>query len=178
MSFQLNGYLLEKPRVGSSNSPFTSSPDDLISGPGAFNSAFPSSDELNPGRTEYLVVALQDGNLPVVQFGWTKNELGNQRFDYDGQVGNFKPLPGGPRTVVGTLGPDSNTTRLKILIPVGANPYRVALGTLGIGTTFPTTTVINDASFVFLRETSTGTLGTSSLMGVSLSYSNSSLRSL
>ena len=147
MSFSLQGYLLEKPRVGSANSPFTASPDDLISDQSAFDSAFPWYDESNPGRTEYLVVALQDGNLPVAQFGWTKNEVGNQRFDYDGQVGTFKPLPGGPRAVVGVLGPDSNTTRLKSLPPVGSAPYRIALGTIGSGITFPITTVLNDGSF-------------------------------
>jgi hypothetical protein len=147
MAFQLTGYLLEKPRVGSANSPYTSSPDDLISDSGAFNSAFPSNDEVHPGRTEYLVVAMQDGNLPGVLFGWTKNETSNQRFDYDGTVGNFKPLPGGPRTVVGVIGADSNTTRLKVLIPIGLAPYRIALGLIGSGTTFATTTVVDDASF-------------------------------
>ena len=147
MSFSLQGYLLEKPRVGSANSQFTASPDDLISDPSAFNSAFPWYDENIPGRTEYLVVAIQDGNLPVARFGWTKNEIGNQRFDYDGQVGTFKPLPGGPRTVVGVLGADSNTTRLKILIPVGTAPYRVAIGNLGSGLTIPVTSVPNDGSF-------------------------------
>jgi hypothetical protein len=147
MSLSLQGYLLEKPRVGSANSPFTASPDDLISNQIAFDSAFPASDEINPGRTEYLVVVLGDGNLPAARFGWTKNETSNQRFDYDGTVGNFRPLPGGPRTVVGVLGPDSNITRLKILIPSGSAPYRIALGTIGSGITFSTTTVLNDASF-------------------------------
>jgi hypothetical protein len=147
MGFSLNGYLLEKPRVGAANSPFTSSPDDLVSDPVAFAAAFPSNDELVPGRTEYLVVAIQDGNLPVAQFGWTKNETGNQRFDYDGTVGNFRPLPGGARTVVGVLGPDSNTNRLKILIPVGSAPYRIALGDIGSGITFSISTVPNDTSF-------------------------------
>jgi hypothetical protein len=147
MSFQLNGYLLEKPRVGASNSPYTSSPDDLISDLSAFNSAFPSNDEVHPGRTEYLVIALEDGNLPVVRFGWTKNETGSQRFDYDGAVGNFKPLPGSPRAVIGILGPDSNMTRLKILIPSGTAPYRIALGDIGSGVTFLVTTVLNDSSF-------------------------------
>ena len=139
-------YLLEKPRVGAANSPFTSSPDDLVSDSVAFNAYF-RSDEVTPGRTEYLVVALQDGNLPVAEFGWTKNETGNQRFDYDGTVGNFRPLPGGARTVVGVLGPDSNTTRLKILIPVGSAPYRIALGIIGSGITFSTSTVPNDTYF-------------------------------
>lgn len=147
MSFELQGYLLEKPRVGSANSPFTASPDDLISSQSAFDNAFPSNNENNPGRTEYLVVALQDGNLPVARFGWTRNDTGNQRFDYDGQVGTFKPRPGGLRTVIGVLGPDSNTTRLKILPPVGSAPYRIALGTIGSGITFTVTTVPNDESF-------------------------------
>lgn len=147
MPFSLSGYLLEKPRVGSANSPFTSSPDDLISDPFAFDSAFPPNDEVHPGRTEYLVVAIEDGNLPLAQFGWTKNETGNQRFDYDGSVGNFKPLPGGPRTVVGVLGADSNTTRLKILVPVGSAPYRIALGAIGSGITFSVNTVPDDGSF-------------------------------
>ena len=147
MPFSLSGYLLEKPRVGSANSPYTSSPDDLVSDSGAFNSAFSSNDEIHPGRTEYLVVVLQGGNLPAVLFGWTKNETGNQRFDYDGTVGNFKPLPGGPRTVVGVLGTDSNTTRLKVTPPVGSAPYRIALGFIGSGITFATSTVLTDASF-------------------------------
>ena len=137
MGFQLTGYLLEKPRVGAANSPFTSSPDDLVSDPGSFASGFPSNNELVPGRVEYLVIALKDGNLPVAQLGWTKNEGGIQRFDYDGTVGNFRPLPGSKREVIGVLGTDSNTTRLKIQIPIiPGPPYRIALGPIGSGTTF------------------------------------------
>lgn len=147
MSFNLQGYLLEKPRVGSSNSSFTSSPDNLISNPSVFNSTFSPTNEEVPGRTEYLVVTLQDGNLPVARFGWTKNETGNQRFDYDGQVGTFKPLPGGPRAEIGVLSSESNTTRLKILIPVGTAPYRIALGDIGSGITFPISTVLTDSAF-------------------------------
>lgn len=147
MSFNLQGYLLEKPRVGSANSTFTASPDDLISDQQAFDSAFPSTNEAVPGRTEYLVVAIQDGNLPVARFGWTKNETGNQRFDYDGQVGTFKPLPGGPRAEIGVLSSESNTTRMKILIPSGTAPYRIALGDIGSGITFPSSTVLTDSAF-------------------------------
>src|SRR5690349_9984402 len=102
------GYVLEKPRVGSANSPFTSSPDNVISNSGSYNAAY-GSDESTPGRTEYLVLCLVDGDLPDAEFGWTKNEGGVQRFDYDGQDQRFRPLLGSTRVAVGTLAADSNT---------------------------------------------------------------------
>jgi hypothetical protein len=146
MPFSIQGYVLDKPRVGAANSPYTASPDDFVSNPSDYSAVF-GTDESSPGRVEYLTLVLEDGNLPVVRLGWTKNEGGIQRFDYDGSIGTFKPLPGGKRRVVGTLGPDSNTTRLQVLKPAGSNPYRISVGVIGSGTTFPVTTVVDDGVF-------------------------------
>lgn len=151
MGFTLKGYVLEKPRVGSANSPFTSSPDNFVSDSATYNPIYGlGTNESIPGRTEYLALVLVDGNLPNAEFGWTKNEAGVQRFDYDGSEQRFKPMRGGTRTLVGTLGATSNTTRLKVQKPtvaIGVAPYRLAVGSTGSGTTFTITTVLNDGAF-------------------------------
>lgn len=149
MPLTFNGYILEKPRVGSANSTFTASPDNVISNVGTYNATF-GTDESDPGRCEYLVLALVDGDLPDAEFGWTKNESGVQRFDYDGSKDGFRPLPGAPRQLVGQLSADSNTTRVKVGIPTASttvSPYRVSVGSIGSGTTFAIQTVANDAAF-------------------------------
>jgi len=149
MGFSLKGYVIEKPRVGSANSTFTSTPDNLISDPGSYNAVF-GTDESNPGRVEYLTLALVDGDLANAEFGWTKNEDGFARFDFDGAEARFVPLRGSVRAEVGTLGPDANTTRLKVQkpnFPLGVAPYRLAVGSSGSGTTFPIVTVVNDGAF-------------------------------
>src|SRR5215831_4408596 len=110
MAFSITGYVLEKPRVGTSNSAFTVTPDNLISDAFAYGTAYPSS-ETNP-RTDYLVFVVDQGDLPVATFAWTKNEV-VQRFDYSGKDQRFVPLPGAPPTTVGTITPTVNTTRLK-----------------------------------------------------------------
>ncbi len=100
MSINTQHYLLEKPRVGAANSPFTASPDDF---------AVPSdlslfgTDENNPGPIDYLVIVLVDGNIadPKVTLGFTQNQGGVQRFNYDGTIGTFKPIAYGR---MGTLG--------------------------------------------------------------------------
>ena len=148
MSFQLQGYILQKPRVGAANSPFTASPDDFdalpISDPASFG-----TDENNPGPVDYLTLVLVDGNLPKVVFGWTKNEGGVQRFDYDGTIGTFKLLQGAKRQLVGTLGPTSNTNRLKVTRPSGSSPYRISVGVNGSGQSFVLSTVATDSNFGF-----------------------------
>lgn len=151
MAFSIKGYILEKPRVGSSNSPFTATPDNLISDSGAFDAAYPST-EANP-RTEYFVfVEPQDGNLPVAEFSWSKNEV-LQRFDYDGMEQRFKLLPGGPLDVSKALvGPNANTTSpITVPTPFSSDtvsyPFRVAVGTIGSGVTLATIFVVDDASF-------------------------------
>jgi len=144
-----SGYVLEKPRVGAANSPFTASPDNLISSQSSYNSVY-GTDESDPGRTEYLVLSLVDGDLADAEFGWTKNEGGIQRFDYDGQGQRFRPLPGSSRAVVGVLDANANTTRLKVAPPtvsVSVAPIRVSVGSIGSGTTFPAILVPNDAAF-------------------------------
>lgn len=150
MGFDLVGYVLEKPRIGGANSPFTSSPDNLIADPGAYNAVF-GPDESNPGRVEYLTLVVVDGDLANAEFGWTKNEANFQRFDFDGAESRFVPLRGAQRAEVGTLKLDANTTRLKVEqpppFPLALNPYRLAVGSIGSGTTFPITTVVNDGAF-------------------------------
>lgn len=158
MGFSIRGYLLEKPRVGAANAAYTLSPDNLISNPGAFGAVY-GSDETTPGRAEYLVLALQDGDLAEAEFGWTKNESGVQRFGYDGSEGRFRPLGGSSRTLLGTMTSDANTARLKVTKPtvaIGLAPYRLSLGP-GSGTTVPIQTVANDGAFT------TPTAGTAQL---------------
>jgi hypothetical protein len=149
MAIATKGYVLEKPRVGSANSPFTSSPDNVVSDPGTYGSVF-DTDETDPGRCEYLVLTCVDGDLPDAEFGWTKNESGVQRFDYDGSNDGFRTLPGSSRQLVGTLGAGSNTSRIQVAIPTASSvvaPYRVSVGSISSGTTFVVATVINDAAF-------------------------------
>jgi hypothetical protein len=158
MGYNLKGYVLEKPRVGAANSPYTASPDNLVSDPATYNSVY-GVDEANPGRTEYLVLVLVDGNLPDAELGWTKNEGGIFRFDYDGAEGKFRPLPGSRRLVAGTLTPgslgppivpSSNVDRLKVPPPTVSStysPYRIAVGEIGSGITFPVTLVATDSAF-------------------------------
>jgi hypothetical protein len=107
MPISTQHYLLQKPRVGSANSPFTASPDDYAV-PSNLSSF--GTDESNPGPIDYLTIVLVDGNLadPRVTLGFTQNEGSTQRFTYDGTLGTFKPIQYGR---VGTLG-----TTLRILL--------------------------------------------------------------
>src|ERR1700744_5989077 len=108
MGLSITGYVLEPPRVGQSNSPFTYTPNVYLSNPSAFNTAYPS-DESVP-RTEYCVFVLDDAETPgtgpnnnssfvEAKFAWTKNEV-LQRFDYSGVDGRFKTLPGSAPVMV------------------------------------------------------------------------------
>jgi hypothetical protein len=149
MGLSFKGYILEKPRVGSANSAFTASPDNLVSNSGAYSSVF-GDDESDPGRCDYLVLTKVDGDLPDAEFAWTKNESGVQRFDYDGLADSFSPLPGAPRSLIGILSSDANTNRLHVSTPTAlasVSPYRVSLGVIGTGTTINVVTVVNDAAF-------------------------------
>lgn len=168
MSLSITGYVLEPPRVGASNSPFTLTPNNLITDQGAFDSAYPS-DESEP-RTEYLVQVLEEafsgptgpgGNLslPDARFGWTKNEgvvqqglqVPFQRFGYDGQIGRFKTLQGSARDTLGTLAVDANTARLTAITPLIEDlvdfPVRLSAGDTGSGTTFTISLVDDEGSF-------------------------------
>lgn len=151
MALSISGYVLEKPRCGAGNSPFTPGPDNLISDPIAFEAAYPAS-EINPS-TEFLVLVTDDGGtgkLPDARFGWTKNEV-VQRFDYDGKHMAFKPLPGGPPSEIGVLAVDSNTNRLKIPTLISTDltgfPVRISVFGPGSGTTFAIVLVTEDADF-------------------------------
>lgn len=148
MGFSLKGYVVERPRVGAANSPFSSTPDVLIADFGAFNAAYPAS-ETSP-RTDYLVLTTVDGKLPDAEFGWTKNEgltptgPAVQRFDWEGKKQSFIPLPGSSPLVAGTVSPTINTTRIKVPTPIGvmaAAPFRLSVGTTGSGTTLTTSLV-------------------------------------
>jgi hypothetical protein len=155
MAFSLKGYVLEKPRLGTSNSAFTASPDNTIVNGAAFGTAYPWGSEPNP-RTEYLVYVETDGNLPDARFAWTKNEgkekLAFQRFDYEGMEQRFKFLPGGPLDQLPTpLNANANTTRLKAPKPsiddLSLFPMRVSVGSSGSGTTMTIQLVDLDTSF-------------------------------
>jgi len=161
MAFEISGYVLEPIRVGQANSPFTQTPDNLISDQGTFDAAYPSAETVS--RTDYLVVVTSEGTphagfLVDAQFGWTKNEgtsnLGPvvQRFAYAAQQGRFKPLPGAAITVVGNLAADSNTNRLKVRAPVQVAvvpdaPYRLSVGSTGSGVDWAVTVVALDVDF-------------------------------
>ncbi len=158
MGLSITGYVLEPPRVGSANSPFTMTPNNYVSDQGAFDTAYPS-DESVP-RTEYCVFVLNDFVTPGTgpdgtrsftdaTFVWTKNEL-VQRFDYEGQDGRFKALPGSVLEAAGVLAADANTTRLKVTPPLSPQlssyPVRISIGTAS-GTTLTSVVVVNDAAF-------------------------------
>ena len=158
MPLSITGYVLDPPRVGSANSPFTATPNNYLSNPGAFNAAFPSNESVP--RTEYHVFVLNDFEPPGTgpggsrsfvdaRFCWTKNEV-IQRFDFEGQDGRFKTLPGSAPIEAGVLSSDSNTNRIKVQPPISTNlsayPVRVSVGT-GSGTNFTVNLVLNDGAF-------------------------------
>jgi len=158
MGLSITGYVLEPPRVGSANSPFTMTPNNYVSDQGVFNTAYPS-DESVP-RTEYCVFVLNDfvtpGTGPAntrsftdATFVWTKNEV-VQRFDFEGQDGRFKTLPGSVLEVAGVMAVDADTNRLKVTPPLSSQistfPVRISIGTAS-GTTVTTVVVVNDAAF-------------------------------
>lgn len=147
MGLVIRGYAMEPPRVGQSNSPYTFTPNAVISDQGAFDAAYPSN-EANP-RTEYHVFVLRDGDLHDATFCWTKNEE-LARFDYDGAGQRFRTLPGAPLIEVGALSSSANTTRLVASPPalsdLSAYPVRLSVG-VGSGTEFAVTIVPTSASF-------------------------------
>ena len=139
MGFSITGYVLEPPRVGAANSPFTLTPANFESSPSAFSSHYSSAE--NVPRTDYLVLVMQDGKLPGAVFGWTKNEgfvVGEaeiDRFGYDGRHQQFRPLPGGPPLVVATFGPTLNSSPVSVPVqisdttsPPTSAPFRLSLG--------------------------------------------------
>lgn len=158
MGLSVTGYVLEPPRVGDSNSPFTYTPNVYVSSQGAFDAAYPSNE--SAPRTEYHVFVLQDYVAPGTgpgdtrsfvdaRFCWTKNEV-IQRFDYAGAEGRFRTIPGSVLEVAGTMAADANTNRLQVTAPIssdlGSYPVRVSVGT-GSGTTLTAATVLNDGAF-------------------------------
>lgn len=150
---QLTGYVVEKPRVGTANSPYTSSPDNLISNQSAYDTGFGVNED-SPGRTEYLTLVIKDGDIPEATFGWTKNEGGIQRFDFDGAEGKFRTLPGGRLVELGVLTLESNSTRLKAS-PIPAynatySPFRISVGDIGSGVTFTVHLVDLDSNFTVI----------------------------
>lgn len=144
MSFAIKGYVFEPPRVGTGNSPYTMTPNDVITNQGAFSAVYPDGSEPNP-RADYMAIVMQDGLLVNATFGWTKNEV-VARFDYDGAAQRFRPLPGGPLLLVGQVGPTLNATRLKVPVPQqvtapsAAAPWRLSVG-VSSGTTLATVLV-------------------------------------
>ena len=141
----ITGYVLEPPRVGAANSPYTQTPNIYVSDQSAFDTAYPS-DESAP-RTEYHVFALIDGDFPDCTFCWTKNETINH-FDYDGQQQRFKTMPGAVLDQPGILGPTANSTRLVVAPPLSPDfflyPIRLSVGS-GVGTAFTTILVTLDS---------------------------------
>lgn len=161
----ITGYVLEPVRVGAANSPFTQTPDIVISDQGAFDTAYPTA-ETEP-RTDYHVTIREDGRLHEATFMWTKNEV-IRRFDYAGRDQRFQTLPGGPLDIVGTIAADSNTNRLTLSplpasLVVATYPYRFSVGA-DSGSTFAVTFVDDDIDFT--------TIGASGTVEVALSTGN------
>lgn len=147
MGFSVTGYIVDKPRVGTSNSPFTLTPDNIVSDPGAFSAAFPSNESAS--RAEYMTLVLADGDLAEAEFGWTRNDE-VQRFYWEGRDQRYRTLPGSTRSTVGVLALDANTTRLKVPAPgapFGASPVRLSAGEAGIGSDFTVQTVLDNSLF-------------------------------
>ena len=149
MAFSLSGYLLEPPRVGSSNNPFTASPNNLVYDQAAWNLAYPSS-ETAP-NDHYCILALTEGKLPAASFGWTKNET-LTRFDYNGRCQRFQTLPGDVPDVLGAINSSINTSRLKAPKLISSDivnfPIRLsASDPSSSGTTFQVTVVPDEAHF-------------------------------
>jgi hypothetical protein len=131
MGLSIKGYVLEPPRVGAANSPYTYTPNNFISDSVAWSAVYPDGSEPQP-RADYFVLVLQDGFLVDSRFGWTKNEV-VQRFDYAARDQRFVLLGGAPITNVGTVTPDVNTTRLTVTAPIQPwvdAPYRLSVGAL------------------------------------------------
>ena len=142
MPVNLLGYVLEKTRIGAGNSTDTADPD-IYENVGAFQAYWPYGSEPFPG-TEYAAFVLEDGKLAQATFGWTKNEGGVTRFQYDSRTGRFVPLFGGPPLIVGQLSPSSNTTRIILpTIPIPSLPLRLAVG----GTTWTHSFVPTSSAF-------------------------------
>ena len=170
MGLSITGYVLEPPRVGGANSPYTLTPSNFVSNTGTFNTAFPSN-ESNP-RVEYLVQVLSETysgptgpngaySLPDARLFWTKNEgevqsgaqIPFQRFDYSGQDQRFKTLQGVAVASLGALQTDANTNRLAVTpIPSMTSltnfPIRITASSPAASTFTPTISLVtNDASF-------------------------------
>lgn len=148
MAFGITGYLLEPPRVGAGNSPYTAGPNNVISDQSAWDVAYPT-DESNPASS-YLVLVV-GGKLPDAKFGWAKNET-IPRFDYDAARQRFWPLPGASAEEIGTLALDSNSSRLSVPLlrsdDIVSFPIRVSLAQAGAsGTTMAVVVVSDDAFF-------------------------------
>ena len=147
MGLEFEGYVLEPPRVGSANSPFTATPNNYVYNQVTYDAHFdPASG--NP-RVEFMVLVEDDrvsGSLIDTFFGWTKNEV-VIRFDYGGQDQRFKLLPGSSPTEAGVLATDSNTNRISVSKPLSADlaafPLRVSIAS----TTFIASVVLTDLDF-------------------------------
>src|SRR5574343_583627 len=149
MAFSINGYILEKPRVGTANNAYTATPDNFVSDWTAWNTAYPAT-EINP-NDDYLVLVQVEGNVTVARFGWTRNET-VRRFDFTGKTQRYELLKGAPPDAIGTVGLDSNTNRLKITPPLSddllAFPLRVAIANVGdSGITMHLSVVPEEAHF-------------------------------
>ena len=132
MGLKISGYVVEPPRIGAANAPYTYTPNVFVEDQTAFDAVYPSGSEPSP-RADYMVLVEEDGSLADAKFGWTKNEI-VQRFDYASQDQRFSLLGGGPLIAVGPLASDSNTTRLQVTVPVDASltaaPFRLSVGSL------------------------------------------------
>lgn len=178
MGFGITGYLLEPPRVGSGNSIYTSGPNNGVTDTGDWNTAYPT-DESNPADA-YLVLVPDEGTgkLPSAKFAWTRNDL-IPRFDYDARKSRFWLMPGAAPDVVGLLGPDSNTSRLRVVPPrtdqLAACPVRVSPTVSGTsGPTMLVSIVTADANFTPSPGPPSGTVEISMATG-NLNWADSDL---
>lgn len=140
MSTSFDGFVLRKPKVVSSNSPFTSEPDTLVLERDSNGSTIPDRDEYlssfvddeDAEAIEFLVIPANTGNIIASDPGedrlsvfYTKND-GIERFDFDPSENRWKAKPGSKPDELGTL-PESGKLDLTIVESELGEP-RITIG--------------------------------------------------
>jgi hypothetical protein len=135
------GFVLRKPRVSASNSPFTSPPDTVVLNRDSDGKGFSDRDaylasfvqDEDAKGVEYLVVPSHTGNLvtpsqtePLKVFFTRNDEV--TRFAFDDTTNRWSTLPGGSPEVIGAISL-ANNLRLTTVEDTQGSP-RVVVGDL------------------------------------------------
>jgi len=127
MSTSFDGFVLRKPKVASSNSPFTSEPDTLVLSRDSDSSGTSDRDEYlatfvndeDAKAVEFLVIPANTGNIIAkpgedhLSVFYTKNDE-IDRFGFDPSENRWKPKPGSKPDNLGLL-PESGQLNLKVV---------------------------------------------------------------